>query len=542
MADIFVSYSSKDRQRIQPIVQALEGQGWSVWWDRAILPGSSFDRSIQDAISKASCVVVMWTSNSVNSEWVQTEAHEGLNRNILVPVLLDPVEVPLAFRRTQAADISDWPRTHNSRTEFAMLLSGIAHALDANGKTSTGTRSSAPVRPDVTTDQPSIAILHFENLSDDRQQELLADGMTEDITMLLSQVPDFFVIARNSTFTYKGQPVDPRQVGIDLGVRYLLQGTMRRLGDRLKITVQLIETETCGHLWSESFDRNVEEIFDVQDEVSHEIVSILGGEIRALAQARTREKPVEDLDAWGHYLRGSMPFGADELGDRLRELRRAIELDPNFAKARSRLASILGSEAQSGLVREPQAARKEAAEQAEVALRLAPRDPVVLVDCAQGLVPRDRKQAEMLINRASDYAKNLPRYHLMLGGLGNIAGRFEEAVEHYLYCIKLSPRDPEVGARYAALARSQVVIGDYEGADTNLDKALSLDSTGTLFWYEKANVLGYLGRPAEAAEAWHKAQKARSDISVAEIERKWNYAHPRFQQGLVGGLKKAGID
>ncbi len=129
----------------------------------------------------------------------------------------------------------------------------------------------------------------------------------------------------------------------------------------------------------------------------------------------------------------------------------------------------------------------------------------------------------------------------MLGGLGNIAGRFEESVEHYLHCIRLSPRDPEVGARYAALARSQVALGDYEGADTNLDKALSLDSTGTSFWYEKANVLGYLDRPDEAAEAWHKAQKVRPDISVAEIERKWNYAHPRFQQGLIGGLKKAGI-
>ena len=140
MADIFVSYSSKDRQRIQPIVQALEAQGWSVWWDRAILPGSSFDRSIQEAISKASCVVVMWTSNSVDSQWVQTEAHEGLNRNILVPVLLDPVEVPLAFRRTQAADIIDWPRTHNSRTQFAMLLSGIAHALDADAVPSVSRR------------------------------------------------------------------------------------------------------------------------------------------------------------------------------------------------------------------------------------------------------------------------------------------------------------------------------------------------------------------------------------------------------------------
>ncbi len=396
-------------------------------------------------------------------------------------------------------------------------------------------------RPAPVTDRPSIAVLPIENLSDDREQEFLAEGMTEDITMLLSQVPDFFVIAHNSTLPYKGIPVDIRQVGIDLGVRYILQGSMRRAGKRLRISAQLIDSESGGHLWSQSFDSDVGEIFDVQDKVSSEIVAILGGEIKALAQARAREKPVEDLDAWGHYLRGSAPFGAGELGDRIRELKRAVELDASFAKARSRLASVLGNAASSASVGGRGATQKEVIEQVEAALRLAPRDPVVLVDCAQGILPTDVERAEMLINRASDYAQNMPRYHLMLGHMGNMTGRSEESVGHYLQCIRLSPRDPEVSARYAALARSQVAIGDYEVADMNLDRALSLESTVALFWAEKANVLGHLSRHDEANQAWLKALDIGSDMSVALLERTWSYTPAEFRDALVGGLKKAGI-
>lgn len=197
MTDIFFSYATADRERIIPLVDAFKSQGWSVWWDRQIVPGTSFDDMIEQAISGSACVVVAWTEASVASEWVRHEALFGLDKDILVPILLDDVQMPFAFRRTQAAKLFGWTPEEHTSGDLERLFQGIRQTLGSIR----GAQESSVTRSD---ERPSFAVLPLDDLTNDPTLGGLADGMTEDIITHLAQNPTFFVIARNSSSQFKG--------------------------------------------------------------------------------------------------------------------------------------------------------------------------------------------------------------------------------------------------------------------------------------------------------------------------------------------------
>ncbi len=318
MSEIFVSYDSQDRDRIQPLVEALKAEGWSVWWDRDLVAGPSFDEKIEEALDAARCVVVAWSDHSVKSRWCRTEANEGLERQILVPLRIDDVRPPLAFRSSQTASLTGWPQEHG---ELDVLLSGVRECL--------GVSASGSVGPD--SEVASIAVLPFVNMSSDPEQEYFVDGITEDLIDRLSRHSSLRVIARTSSFYFKNQSDDVREIGRQLGVTHLVEGSVRRSGTKIRVTAQLVRTSDGGHEWSDHYDRELDDVFAVQDEITTEVTRQLTDQLVEPA-AIYRPKP----EAYDEYLKGQVWLRRAGFLESKRArsfFDAAIEADPDYAEA-----------------------------------------------------------------------------------------------------------------------------------------------------------------------------------------------------------------
>ena len=343
MADVFVSYSRSDKARVAPIVAALEAQGWSVWWDPAIAPGQQFDRMIADELERARVVLVVWTPDSVESRWVRGEARDGADRGILVPVQLGPARLPIDFRAFHTTDLGQSGDVATS-AQFEEVIRAVGDLLGrATGPVAAGPGPVAP-DPGSMSGPPRIAIcvLPLANLGGDPEQQYFSDGITADIITELSRWRLLAVRSRSTSFRYRGSAVDPRQVARELDVRFVVEGTVRRIGDRVRISVQLIDAETGNHVWGERFDRAQAEIFSVQDEVVQTIVSTLVGRVHVSDAERARRKPPASLDAYECVLEGNALFWDEPAGaaEATRLFERAIELDPGYGLACALLGTL----------------------------------------------------------------------------------------------------------------------------------------------------------------------------------------------------------
>lgn len=231
--------------------------------------------------------------------------------------------------------------------------------------------------PDVTVGKPSIAVLPFTNISGDIEQEYFADGVADDIITELSRIRSFFVIARNSSFAYKGHAVDVRQIARELGVRYILESSIRRAADRLRVTAQLVDAETGNHLWADRYDRSVEDLFALQDDIAIEVTKAISPVVAEAEQRRALRRPPESLGAWEAYKRGMwhiMKYSVDDIAPARKFLNRAIELDPTLASAHAALAWLYLIESQYFGLRRFEEAALLAAERARMAVNLDPND------------------------------------------------------------------------------------------------------------------------------------------------------------------------
>jgi TolB-like protein len=343
MADVFVSYSRSDKARVAPIVAALEAQGWSVWWDPAIAPGQQFDRMIADELERARAVLVVWTPDSVESRWVRGEAREGADRGILVPVQLGSARLPIDFRAYHTTDLGE-PGDAASNPQFQDVLRAI-EALVGRAPRSVAAMPAPAAAGTAPASGPSritICVLPLANLGGDPEQQYFSDGITADIITELSRWRLLAVRSRSASFKYRGPGVDPAQVARELNVRFVVEGTVRRMGDRVRIGVQLIDAETGNQVWGERFDRAQAEIFSVQDEVVQTIVGTLVGRVHVSDAERSRRKPPASLDAYECVLQGNAHFWDDPAGaaEARRLFERAIEIDPKYGLAHALLATL----------------------------------------------------------------------------------------------------------------------------------------------------------------------------------------------------------
>lgn len=333
MADVFISYASEDRERVKPVVESIEHAGFSVWWDRKIGLGSSFDREIERELDSACCVVVVWSRHSIDSDWVRNEAQEGLDRGILVPVLIDLVKPPLAFRRTQAAVLSSIPTDE----ELEPVLAATSACLSRPLAKASDHVEVPTAREALRKSEKAVAVLPFRNLSNDPEQEFFSDGIAEDILNELAKGTELIVRPRSSSFSFKGKSIDIPTIGESLHVTHVLDGTVRRAGQRVRVTVQLSEVETNRSVWSERYDRDLTDIFDVQDEIAGEVLHALKAQ---LSGTRTPRRFV-GTEAYNAFLRGRHHLAQGESKLAREWYETAIRLDPQNADALAGLGRIL---------------------------------------------------------------------------------------------------------------------------------------------------------------------------------------------------------
>ncbi len=337
MADIFISYARHDEALVAPLVAALESEGWSVWWDPEIVPGQEFDRQIARELEAAKAVIVVWTRASVDSRWVRGEARLAADRGVLVPVRFGGAQLPIDALALHTTDLDDWKEDRQSAPfrSLSRALSGLlAHAAARAPKSGHAVASGSAIsNPDD--DTVTIAVLPFVNMSSDPEQEYFSDGLSEELINQLVKVKRLRVTGRTSSFVFKGKTDDLRLVGSRLGVNHVLEGSVRKAGNRLRITAQLVKCRDGFHLWSQTYDRQLDDVFAIQDEVAAAVAAALGvafgfGEA---VPAPTATTPVE---AYDKYLRGRALLhqqGPAELRRAIEVFRESLTLDPNFVPA-----------------------------------------------------------------------------------------------------------------------------------------------------------------------------------------------------------------
>jgi TolB-like protein len=379
--------------------------------------------------------------------------------------------------------------------------------------------------PPLVADRPSIAVLRFENLSEDRALDLIATGLAEDIIALLARVPGFFVIARASSFVYSQRPTEIRRVGAELGVRYVVTGSARSSADRVRVTVQLIEAESGNQLWAGRYDVERGDTLDLQDEIARQIMTELEPALTKADLSVIDRRRIDNVDAWSHFRQASgyiavHGWSEDSVVEALNRLRQAIAVDSNFALARALLALLSAFGANLSLVPDITAARNDALDEAERAVALDPNASDVLgfAGCAFADLGEHERGVELL-RRALELDPSNAQAHVALGASLVRFGRFDEGIQSMQFGMRSSPKDFRLTFWSMILAYALGRAGRLEEALAEASAAARRDGRLYTARVVVAWVLVGLDRKVEARAALAEARRIRPALSLEEIQR-----------------------
>jgi adenylate cyclase len=328
MSDVFVSYARSDEPQAKRVAEALRALGYDVWRDDELPAHRAYSEVIEERLKSARAVVVLWSVDAAKSQWVRAEADAARSFGTLVQAILDGNIPPMPFNQIQCADLSGWDGVAET-PGWKKLVASVAALAGVN----------PPAQKAAQRRQTSICVLPFQNMSGDPEQEYFSDGISEDITTDLSKVSSLEVIARNTAFTFKGQSVDVKEVAKTLGVTYVLEGSVRKAGNRVRITAQLIDGAAGDHVWADRFDRDLTDIFEIQDEISKAIVDALKVKLAPSEKKAIENRGTSSVDAYNLYLMARQQWTSGTFGDIRRDeaivrlCRQATLLDPQYAEA-----------------------------------------------------------------------------------------------------------------------------------------------------------------------------------------------------------------
>jgi TolB-like protein len=395
-------------------------------------------------------------------------------------------------------------------------------------------------------DKPSIAVLPFQNMSGDPEQEYFADGMVEEIITALSRIRWLFVIARNSSFTYKGRAVDVKQVGRELGVRYVLEGSVRNAANRVRITGQLIDAANGAHLWADRFDGAIDDVFDLQDRVTASVVGAIAPKKQQAEIESAKRKPTDSLDAYDHFLRGMacVHLGTrQDIDEALRLFYRAIELDRDFASAYGMAAWCFVWRKVNGWIGNRAQEIAEAARLARGAVDLGADDAVALSAGGYTLafVVHDLDAGSAFIDRALAVNPNLASAWQNSGWVKTFLGEPEEAIQRQTHMLRLSPLDPLSFRAQGGIAFAHFLAGRYDEASSWAEMALRQRPTFLAAIRELAAAQALAGRIPEAQQTMARLRQLDPAMRVVNVKDWVPLRRPEDLARLQDGLRKAGL-
>ena len=395
-------------------------------------------------------------------------------------------------------------------------------------------------------DKPSIAVLPFANLSGDPEQEYFSDGITDDLITALSNVRSFFVIARHSSFTYKGRAVDVKDVGRELGVHYVLEGSVRKAGNRVRVTAQLVEAASGNHIWADRYDGALADIFDLQDEISASVVGAIEPQLHRAEVERIRHKRPESFDAYDLTLSGLAKMNKldpRDTADALRLFLEAIELDANYARAYVCASYCHRRQVQlKGMVLSEED-KAESIRLAHAGLRADRTDPYVLWQAAMtvALVEKDYEEAVALVDRSLAINANANRAWIASGMLRCYVGDPETAIEHAERAMRLSPLDISMWVAESVMANACMQLGNYEKALAWARKSARRHPDNLPAHHVLAASAAQLGRRQEAEAAVRAVLEMDPALTISRLKEIYPVARYNNLEGFIDGLRKAGL-
>jgi len=393
--------------------------------------------------------------------------------------------------------------------------------------------------------KPSIAVLPFDNLSGDPEQEYFADGLAEDIITGLSRFQWFFVIARNSSFTYKGRATDVKQIARELGVQYVLEGSVRKVGNRVRITAQLIDALTGRHVWAERYDRDIEDIFAVQDEVTEAIVGAVAPSFVSAEARRVERKPPDNFDAWDCIMRGNWFLSQGRREDNAEAQRlfeRALEIDPGSTAALTGLTLALCHSIYVGWADDPDEDRAAALAAGQRAVTLNPKDAEAYFALANGcFAVQQLDAAAAACRQALELNPNLAIAEGRLAHMLGLQGEYEQAIVHAEKAYRLSPLDPFYSWWGPAKMVAAFGAGDYEEAAESARKLIRLKPEFPSAWRFLAASLAQLDRLEEARAATDRLLQLMPHESLRQNRSRLSFTNADFLERYIDDLRKAGV-
>ncbi|HEX5262801.1 MAG TPA: TIR domain-containing protein, partial [Phenylobacterium sp.] len=335
MSDVFISYARSTEAQARQVAEALRALGYGVWRDDELPAHRAYADVIAERLNAAKAVVVVWSAEAAKSEWVRSEAESARGDRKLVQLTVDGAKLPMPFDQIQCADLAGW--TGDTQAPgWLKVLGSIADLTKQPAQTPAATPAATPAEPTTAARPLSVCVLPFANMSGDPEQEYFSDGVSEDIITDLSKVSALSVVSRNSAFQFKGKHVDLRQVARQLGVSHVLEGSVRKAGNRVRITAQLIEATHDSHIWAERYDRDLTDIFAVQDEISQAIVAALRLKLLPAEKSAIERRGTSNPDAYNLYLKARnlwISGNSDRRGleEIVRLCQRVTEIDGAYA-------------------------------------------------------------------------------------------------------------------------------------------------------------------------------------------------------------------
>jgi len=580
MARVFLSYARDDAEVAKQLAGLIARAGHDVWWDRDIQGGSHFSSEIDKALQDADAVLVLWTEASIKSAWVQDEAAEGRDSGRLVPAVLNGVRPPLGFRQYQSIELGQW-----SDDGEPQQLDSLLKAIEKTGRTKAEAETAEEVAA-APKQRQSICVLPFANMSGEPEQEYFSDGITEDIITDLSKVSALSVVARNTAFLFKGQSLDVKEVAHKLGVTHVLEGSVRKAGNRVRITAQLIDGAAGDHVWADRFDRDLTDIFAIQDEISKAIVDALKVKLLPQEKKAIENRGTSNVDAYNLYLMARQQWVSGTFGDPRREeaivklCRQATILDPEYAEAwalmalaRLDLRFVHGrdenalpaaeraleinpklSEAHSIKARylEEEGRADEAEQQMRTALKLDPDSWEVNREVARMLFRHNHiRESIPFFEKAASLMDTDWSSPMMLTTCYEATGDKAQLQKAARVTLERTERalakDPTNGTALAAGAYSLAMFGDEERAREWMRRALVLDPDNLNMRYNLAcTMVRQLG---DVDETLNTLQPFFERVTSATIMRHMEVDpdldplrnDPRFKQMFAAAKKRLGI-